>query len=56
MLFVPAGSISMHMAGQSPVTLTPGQGIYSLPTTAVKAYLPNNYSLPYRPLTLHAAP
>ena len=26
----------MHLAGQAPVTLTSGQGIYALPTTAVQ--------------------
>jgi quercetin dioxygenase-like cupin family protein len=35
-LFVLAGSISVHLAGQSPVTLTQGQGIYSRPNTAVQ--------------------
>ena len=35
-LFVLEGSISVHMAGQAPVTLTSGQGISSLPTTAVQ--------------------
>jgi len=36
MLFVLAGSISVHMAGQTPVTLTQGQGTYSLPGTATQ--------------------
>lgn len=35
-LFVLEGSISLHRAGQAPVTFTSGQGFYALPTTAVQ--------------------
>jgi quercetin dioxygenase-like cupin family protein len=35
-LFVLEGSISVHMAGQAPVTFTSGQWFYALPTTAVQ--------------------
>lgn len=38
MLFVLAGSLSVHIVGQSPVTVTLEQGIYSLPNMAVQEF------------------